>query len=147
MSMKRNLILASICLLCALFLYGCGGTATPVQSAAPVETTEPVESSAPVETPAPEAEPVPSASLPDAALVPDTSETNNTDTSLYELAKEYVDKPLSELQELIGEPVSAEYVSSCLIPGGEDGELRYDGFIVSTVKSGDSETVLDVRPD
>ena len=56
-----------------------------------------------------------------------------------------MDKPLSELQEKIGEPLSSEYVSSCLIPGGQDGELHYDGFIVSTVKSGDTETVLDVR--
>ena len=62
-------------------------------------------------------------------------------------AVSYVDKPLSELQAEIGEPVSSSYVSSCLIPGGEDGELHYDGFTVYTVKSGDSETVQDVLAD
>ena len=62
-------------------------------------------------------------------------------------SKSYVDKPLAELQAEIGEPVSSNYVSSCLIPGGEDGELHYDGFTVYTVKSGDSETVQDVIAD
>ena len=67
--------------------------------------------------------------------------------ALFELAKGYVDKPLAELQAEIGEPLSSSYVSSCLIPGGEDGELHYDGFTVYTVKSGDSETVQDVIAD
>ena len=58
-----------------------------------------------------------------------------------------MDKPLSELQAEIGEPVSSSYVSSCLIPGGEDGELHYDGVTGYTVKSGDSETVQDVIAD
>ena len=58
-----------------------------------------------------------------------------------------MDKPLSELQAELGEPLSSTYVSSCLIPGGEDGELHYDGFTVYTVKSADSETVQDVLAD
>ena len=163
--MKRNLLLAALCLLCALLLIGCGSSA-PAATPAPAETAAPAESAAPAETeaPAPEASPVPSAEaseagtepepsaepaakLPDAGLVQDTAVTPSPSEALFELAKSYVDKPLSELQAEIGEPVSSSYVSSCLVPGGEDGELHYDGFTVYTVKSGDSETVQDVLAD
>ena len=163
--MKRNLLLAALCLLCALLLIGCGSSA-PAATPAPAETAAPAESAAPAETeaPAPEASPVPSADaseagtepepsaepaakLPDAGLVRDTAVTPSPAEALFELAKSYVDKPLSELQAEIGEPVSSSYVSSCLVPGGEDGELHYDGFTVYTVKSGDSETVQDVLAD
>ena len=163
--MKRNLLLAALCLLCALLLIGCGSSA-PAATPAPAETAAPAESAAPAETEAPahEASPVPSAEaseagtepepsaepaakLPDAGLVQDTAVTPSPSEALFELAKSYVDKPLSELQAEIGEPVSSSYVSSCLIPGGEDGELHYDGFTVYTVKSSDSETVQDVIAD
>ena len=155
--MKKNLILAGLCLLCALLLIGCG-SAAPAASPAPTETAAPAESAAPAETEAPaaetpesDAEPEhstePEAKLPDAGLVHDTEVTPSPSETLFELAKSYVDKPLSELQAEIGEPVSSSYVSSCLIPGGEDGELHYDGFTVYTVKSGDSETVQDVLAD
>ena len=154
--MKRNLILAGLCLLCALLLIGCGSsspaatpapteTAAPAESSAPAESAAPVETEVPAETPAPSAEPV--ATLPDAGLVRDTKASPSPSEALFELAKSYVDKPLAELQAEIGEPVSSNYVSSCLIPGGEDGELQYDGFTVYTVKSGDSETVQDVIAD
>ena len=154
--MKRNLILAGLCLLCVLLLIGCGSTApaaAPAETAAPAESAAPVETEAPAETPAPSAEPDPEpsaepvATLPDAGLVHDTTASPSPSEALFELAKGYVDKPLAELQAEIGEPVSSNYVSSCLIPGGEDGELHYDGFTVYTVKSGDSETVQDVIAD
>ena len=163
--MKKNPLLAALCLICALLLIGCGSSA-PAASPAPTENAAPVEPAAPAETeaPAPEASPVPStdtsvtaeepessaqpeAKLPDAGLVQDTAVTPSPSEALFELAKSYVDKPLSELQAEIGEPVSSSYVSSCLVPGGEDGELHYDGFTVYTVKSGDSETVQDVLAD
>ena len=156
--MKRNLILAGLFLICALLLIGCGSTApaaapAPAETAAPAESAAPVETEAPAEIPAPSAEPEPEpsaepvATLPDAGLVRDTKASPSPSEALFELAKGYVDKPLSELQAEIGEPVSSSYVSSCLIPGGEDGELHYDGFTVYTVKSGDSETVQDVIAD
>lgn len=155
--MKKNLLLAALCLICALLLIGCGSS-SPAASPAPTGTAAPAESAAPAETEAPaaetpesDAEPEPStepeAKLPDAGLVHDTEVTPSPSETLFELAKRYVDKPLSELQAEIGEPVSSSYVSSCLIPGGEDGELHYDGFTVYTVKSGDSETVQDVLAD
>ena len=155
--MKKNFWLAALCLICALLLIGCGSSA-PAATPAPTGTAAPAESAAPAETEAPatetpesDAEPEPStepeAKLPDAGLVHDTEVTPSPSETLFELAKSYVDKPLSELQAEIGEPVSSSYVSSCLIPGGEDGELHYDGFTVYTVKNGDSETVQDVIAD
>ena len=150
--MKKNLILAGLCLLCALLLIGCGSTSpdptpAPAETAAPAESAAPVETEAPAETPAPEPRAEPVATLPDAGLIRDTETAPSPSEELFELAKGYVDKPLAELQAEIGEPVSSSYVSSCLIPGGEDGELHYDGFTVYTVKSGDSETVQDVIAD
>ncbi len=63
-----------------------------------------------------------------------------------ELAKSCIDKPVSELIALIGEPQSSDYAPSCLNPGqGEDGMLYYDGFVVYTYKEGDTETVQDVE--
>ena len=156
--MKRNLILAGLCLLCALLLIGCGSTApaaapAPAETAAPAESAAPVETEAPAETPAPSAEPEPEpsaepvATLPDAGLVRDKGEDSNTD-ELYEIAQSFMEKPVSELIDAIGQPISSAYAGfSCLIPGGDDGELYYDGFVVSTVKSGDSETVINVSRD
>ena len=145
MKMNKNWIMALLCLLCAVMLIGCGADTAPAATPTPVESTAPVETPAPAETAGPAESPAPSAALPDAGLTQDTEPEPEADDSLFELARTFVDKPLSELQEKIGEPISSEYVSSCLIPGGQDGELHYDGFIVSTVKSGDTETVLDVR--
>lgn len=123
--MKRNWILALICLLCALLLVGCGAAA-PAESAAP---------SAPAETA------VHSAALPDVDLEP------AAEPSQFEIAKSYEDRPLEELIAAIGEPVSSSYGPSCLIPGGKDGELKYDGFTVSTVTDGKTETVQYVYED
>ena len=157
--MKRNLLPAALCLICALLLIGCGSTApaaapSPAVSASPVETEAPAPAASPApaaETPESSTEPEPSAEpaarLPDADLVRDTATAPSPSEAFFELAKSYVDKPLSELQAEIGEPVSSSYVSSCLIPGGEDGELHYDGFTVYTVKSSDAETVQDVIAD
>jgi len=163
--MKKNLMLAGLCLLCALLLIGCGSSA-PAATPAPAETAAPVEPAAPAETeaPAPEASPTPSADtsvtaeepepsaqpearLPDAGLVQDTADSSNND-ELFEIAQTYTEKPVSELIAAIGEPISSAYAGfSCLVPGGDDGELYYDGFVVSTVKSGDSETVINVSRD
>ena len=62
------------------------------------------------------------------------------------LAESCIDKDVSELYALIGEPESADYAPSCLNPGvGEDGNLYYDGFIVYTYREGDTETVQYVE--
>ena len=61
------------------------------------------------------------------------------------LAESCMDKDISELYALIGEPASSEYAPSCLVEGGEDGALYYDGFVVYTTREGDVETVYYVE--
>lgn len=70
------------------------------------------------------------------------SETSAQD--LFALAESFVDRPVSELIDAIGEPLDRAYVSSCL-GDGEDGELYYDGFTVFTYREGDSEIVMGVE--
>ena len=60
------------------------------------------------------------------------------------LAESCIDKPVSELYALIGQPNSSDYAPSCM-GDGEDGNLYYDGFIVYTYKEGDSESVYFVE--
>ena len=53
-------------------------------------------------------------------------------------------RPIEELIEWLGEPVSREYSSSCLVDGGQDGQLTYEGFTVFTLVQADgTETVYD----
>lgn len=60
------------------------------------------------------------------------------------LAESCIDKDISELYALIGEPESSDYAPSCLVEG-EDGMLYYDGFVVYTTREGDVETVYHVE--
>ena len=80
----------------------------------------------------------PSAALPDANLEPVGEPTP------FEIAQGFIDHPLDELVAAIGEPLSSVYGPSCLIPGGQDGQLQYDGFWIYSVKDGEMETVKDV---
>ena len=61
------------------------------------------------------------------------------------LAESCIDKDVSELYALIGEPESSDYAPSCLVEGGEDGMLYYDGFVVYTTREADVETVYYVE--
>ena len=152
----RHRLIRSMLIITVIFVLlgsaGCGSSA-PAETPAPAETETPAaETAAPVESSAPEASstPVPTgtpvATLPDAGLK-QYQDTGSDAESRFELARTFIDKPFSELQAEIGEPKDSTYVSSCLIPGGQDGELHYDGFTVYTVQTADSETVLDVIAD
>ena len=75
-----------------------------------------------------------------------TQSTVSTEKSKKELAESCIDKSVTELKALIGEPESSEYVPSCLSPGkGEDGNLFYDGFTVYTYRYEGKETVSFVE--
>lgn len=56
------------------------------------------------------------------------------------LAESCIEKPVSELYALIGQPNSSDYAPSCM-GDGEDGNLYYDGFIVYTYREGETESV------
>ena len=74
----------------------------------------------------------------------DPTQTTTNATSPMDLAKSCIDKPVSELYALIGQPNSSDYAPSCM-GDGEDGNLYYDGFIVYTYKEGDTESVYYVE--
>lgn len=76
-----------------------------------------------------------------------TAETEAVEPTadLKALAESCIDKNVSELYALIGEPNSSDYAPSCLVQGGEDGMLYYDGFVVYTTREGDVETVYYVE--
>ena len=88
------------------------------------------------------------------ATTPDTSadttapeeSTGSAADEQKKLAESCIDKSVEELYNLIGEPQSSDYAPSCNGgDGAEDGNLYYDGFIVYTLKEGDSETVVFVE--
>ena len=57
-------------------------------------------------------------------------------------------RPVEELYAAVGEPLSEPtYGPSCLVEGGEDGMLLYDGFYVWTVRTAEGETVHEVGLD
>ena len=112
----RKYISVLLMIVCCFSLCACGNTVTEATS----ETQE-----------------VTSA-LPDENL----SESVDDD-SMYILAQAFIDQPVDKLIDALGEPSSREYSDSCL-GDGEDGNLKYDGFTVSTYKEGDTETVKGV---
>lgn len=73
----------------------------------------------------------------------DSIEEAQPEVDKRELAETMVGKSMSELIELIGEPLSSDYAPSCLGPG-EDGEHHYDGFIVYTYREGDMERIDEI---
>ena len=129
----KKLLSLILALAMVLTLAACGG-----KEEAPVEevqiTAQPkVESNAaPVETPA-----APTAAPTEAAPA-------ETEADLKALAESCIDKNVSDLYALIGEPESSEYAPSCLVEG-EDGTLYYEGFVVYTTREGEVETVYYVE--
>ena len=118
--MKKAIVLL-ICLALLLGLCACGAKpaeTTPATTAPAVETQPAVQDEQPQE-----AEP---------------------EQDMVEVVRQYIDKPLEDLLDVIGQPQSSDYVDSCL-GEGEDGLLIYDGFVVYTYREGDSEVVYDVE--
>ncbi len=130
--MKKFAIIFIVCV-SALLLAACGGdTAAEPETAVNQPETSANAAVPPMNTAAP------NANAP-------TQDAQQTDSArLKATAKEYVGLPVEELFAAIGEPISADYASSCLGPG-EDGELVYDGFVVYSYKENDSEVVHSVE--
>lgn len=126
--MKKTCLILLVLLL-SLSLCACGHPqAAPAPESAPPQA-EPQDSSV---------DGIPGDETP----VLDGSETSAQD--LFALAESFVDRPVSELIDAIGEPLDRAYVSSCL-GDGEDGELYYHDFTVFTYREGDSEIVMGVE--
>ena len=128
-----------IFLLAAVLLLGlcaCGK-----EEAAP---TEPVLNVQPKEEAAPAAPEAPEAVTETQASAEAAPETAAPAADKKALAESCIDKDISELYALIGEPESSDYAPSCMVEG-EDGSLYYDGFVVYTTREGDVETVYYVE--
>lgn len=141
--MKKILMLLLATLL-LLGLCACGGAENEGEEAQEQMqiTVKPKQDKTEDETTTPEEE------TGEATIPEDTSETTEpeqtTGKSKRELAVSCIDKDVSELYALIGQPLSADYAPSCLVDG-EDGLLEYDGFVVYTIRENGKETVYDVE--
>ncbi len=133
--MKKKLICILILILLLSTLTACGA-----QEAAGAPTPEPTAA-----PPVPSLNAVlPGAETPAASDAP-VDETPAVDEALLEAARACIDREVAELYDAIGEPLDSSYAPSCLVPGGQDGELYYEGFTVATYRDGEKEIVLDVN--
>ena len=136
--MKKTVIAFLLCAVMALTLAACGSSSAPAPTAAPAVTAAPTvePTQAPAVTEAPAAEP---------------TEEPAPETDPVAEAKELVlslkGEPVDALYDALGQPANgSDYASSCLVQGGQDGALYYDGFTVYTLVQPDgTETVYDVE--
>ena len=155
--MKKLFAILMACLL-LVTLVACGAPAEEPEAAAPKAPYNPeAEEKAQEETPAEpeppvEEEPVEEPEEPveeepeEPAEEPPVEEEPAGPT--VEDALAFVDQPLSDLIEAIGEPLEEYYEYSCSGPG-DDGLLTYDGFIVFTYREpdGSAEVVIDAEAE
>ncbi len=77
---------------------------------------------------------------------PDADLSGGSDLTSEEakLALSMQGKDVALLIEQIGEPNSTYYATSCIAPdgGAEDGQLRYDGFTVTTLRYPDGQEII-----
>lgn len=129
----KKLIAITLCALLALSLAACGGAdkKEPAPTEAPAVSTP-----APTEVPAVTEVPAAPSEAP-AAPADDVAETVAKILSMK-------DQPVQDLYDLVGQPNDSDYSSSCLVSGGKDGQLFYDGFTVYTLVQPDgTETIYD----
>lgn len=112
-----------------LALAACGASNEPAsQTAAPTEAAQ--ATSKPAEASASEQE------------APDTVDV----AEIVEQVRAMQGQPVQDLIDWLGEPLSRDYSSSCLVDGGQDGQLDYDGFTVYTLVEPDgTETIYDAE--
>ena len=132
----KKLIVMLLAVLMLLGLCACGGEA-PAEENTQIEAQPKVEATAPIEETTAEVE--------ETTVQEETAAAADPAADKKALAESCIDKDISELYALIGEPESSDYAPSCLEEGGEDGSLYYDGFVVYTLRVGDVETVFYVE--
>ena len=127
--MKHLLTIMLLLALC-LCLCACGESKEAVPSPTPAPVEEPTNTQQSV--------------LPGATLEAAEEEPEEEVNEDLEKAMSFLEKDVSELIAVFGEPNSSDYGPSCL-GSGEDGELHYDAFTVYTYREGESEIVKDVE--
>ncbi len=135
--MKKIVAMILLALL-SLSLAACGGAApAPAKEEAPQQATQ-------AETPAePAAEPEAPAAEPEAPAEESPEEEPLSKEEIIARVIEMKGRPVEDLIDWLGEPERREYSSSCLIDGGQDGQLYYDGFTVYTLVQPDGTETVD----
>ena len=139
--MKKTITIL-LCAMLVLSLVGCGGTkAESTALSSPTETEVPAVTHAPTATEVPTATAAPPES--------DNGREGSDVSALVEQILAMVGQPVEDLYDLIGRPTgNVDYTSSCLVTGGKDGQLEYDGFTVYTLVQPDgTETIYDCLTD
>lgn len=113
--------------------------APSLSTQAPEPPQPPAQAPAPAEKPA---EVPPAEAEKPAAPAPEPELTPSADPKT--VAEGLIGRPVSELYAAIGHPSASDYAPSCLVEGGEDGELTYNGFVVYTTREAGNETVYAV---
>lgn len=132
----KKLIVMLLAVLMLLGLCACGSEA-PAEENVQIEAQPKVEATAPIEETTAEVE--------ETTAQEETVAAADPAADKKALAESCIDKDISELYALIGEPESSDYAPSCLVEGGEDGMLYYEGFVVYTTRDADGETVYYVE--
>ena len=129
----KKLSAIALCVLLLLSLTGCGKDEAPAPTAAPT--------AAPTQAPAAET------LAPAQAATEAPAEQTKDVTEIVEAIRAMIGQPVQDLYDFIGEPTGGtDYGPSCLVTGGQDGQLFYDGFCVYTlVKPDGSESIYDIE--
>ncbi len=125
----KQIISLLLCLALCLALCACGD-APAAEQEKPANMQSSLPKTASAEEPEESAEPAP--------------ETVSDAEKAVQEAKKLKTRPVSELIEILGEPLSEDAAPSCMGPG-EDVNLYYDGFTVYTYRDGDQQTVVDAE--
>lgn len=133
----KKMIVVLLCLALLPALAACGAPAEAPAAPAPTEAPAAAAPEAPApaeETPAPA----------EAAEETPAGEETQDPAEIVARILEMQGQPVEDLIDWLGEPESREYSSSCLVEGGQDGQLCYDGFTVYTLVQPDgTETIYD----
>ncbi len=121
-------------------------TAAPTASTTAASTAAPTTAAPTVTTTAaPTAAPT-KATVKSTTAAPTAAPTNPPSPSgdPFQIAQSMIGRPIAELIEIIGPPLSVDHDSSCDVPGEQDGFYTFDGFIVVTLSDHGVDKIREV---
>ncbi len=140
--MKKYTIIILALVLALATLCACGGGNN---APAPTEAPEAEATEIPTVTAPPEDKEAGNIVSADDNAAPDRKTAGDGLADMGEQQKhveDLVGEPVQSLYDYMGQPKSAEYVTSCAVLGAEDGTLVYDDFYVTTLRFSESEEYI-----